>query len=379
LLTLRTGYLTGKIRTNVLDFFEQQPNNRNQSHTASSRLESFAVFLSTVRFLLLTGSLFLTRCSHELCCSRSSFVFSGSVFSAGDRPASVRNGNILFAKEIVEPATPAAGVVQETKQKADAVERSMSEDEIAAYLEKLLSKDFPLPNHYKAHLEAEARIKAALSKKNEIDFKDMPLTEVVQFFREELDVNIQLDMKVLEEIPVDTSGIVTAHAADITARSALGFVLNNLEEPLTWTVKHEMLLITTLDEADIDMTTKFYDVTDLVVVRGENHELSLDYDQLKNVIRSGCDQETLWFDEDGGEGGTIKPFEAVGIHGLAIRQTRQVHDEIELILSGLRRLRRKEPAIIRKVNRFPIKIKRTPIKPPQSGGGTGPFSGGPGI
>jgi hypothetical protein len=108
-----------------------------------------------------------------------------------------------------------------------------------------------------------------------------------------------------------------------------------------------MLLITTLDEEDALLLTKFFDVTDLVVVRGENNELSLDYEQLKDAIRAGCDEETLWVDEDG-EGGTIESFDAVGIHGLAIRQSRQVHDEIEVVLAGLRRLRRKEPAF------FPI-------------------------
>jgi hypothetical protein len=159
-----------------------------------------------------------------------------------------------------------------------------SSDEVDAYLAELLTKEAALPAHYQAYLEAETRIKTALSKKIEIDFDKKPLTEVVQFFQEELDLNIQLDMKVLEEVPIDTSEPVTVHVADITTRSALEFVLSNLEEPLTWTVRHEMLMITTLEEADALMQIKFFDVTDLVVVRGENNELSLDYVQLKAGI-----------------------------------------------------------------------------------------------
>lgn len=254
----------------------------------------------------------------------------------------------------VEAATPAAEATQNTKRKLKPAERSTAADEIAAYLEGLLSKDFPLPDHYKAHLAAEARIKTALSKKIEIDFDDKPLTEVVQFFREELDINMQLEKAVLEEESIDTSEPVTLHTADITGRSALEFILYNLSEPLTWIVQHEMLLITTLDEEDYFMTTKFFDVTDLVVVRGENGKLSLDYNQLIDAIRSGCDEDAIWSDDDG-EGGTIESFDAVGIHGLVIRQSRHVLDEVEVVLVGLRRLRRKESAIFRKIKRTPPK------------------------
>ena len=196
------------------------------------------------------------------------------------------------------------------------------------------------------HLEAEARIKTALSKKIKIDLEEMPLTEVIQFLGEEWGINIQLDIPTLEEVPVDTSELVTAHAADITARSALEFVLFSLDEPLTWHVQHEMMLITTLEESDAILQTMFYDVTDLVLVRHDQNELSLDYVQLKEAILDACDARALWM-YDGGEGGSIEWIDTVGIHGLVIRQTMHVHHEIEVVLEGIGRMRSKEPAIFK--------------------------------
>lgn len=227
----------------------------------------------------------------------------------------------------------------------------VSRKEADAYLAELLTKETPFPTFYQAHLEAETRINKALSRKIELKFEDMPLVDVIEFFREELDINVQLDLKVLEESSIDTGEKVTAHATEITARSALEFVLRNLDEPLTWIVQYEMLLITTLEESDALLQTKFYDVTDLVVTQGEKNELFLNYEQLQEAINSGCDEDALWLDEDG-EGGTVSSVDALGIHCLVIRQTREIHDQIGVILAGLRRLRQKDPVVFKNVKRF---------------------------
>ena len=93
------------------------------------------------------------------------------------------------------------------------------------------------------------------------------------------------------------------------------------------------------------------------------------------MIKSGCDEGALWFDDDA-QGGALISFDAVGIHGLVIRQTRQVIDEVEVLLAGLRQLRRKEPAIHRKIKRVKVESQGGGY----SGGGSsgGDFFGGAG-
>lgn len=226
----------------------------------------------------------------------------------------------------------------------------VSREKTDAYLAELLTKEASFPSYYQAHLEAETKINKALSRKIELEFEDLPLAAVIEFFREELNINVQLDQKVLEESSIETSEVVTAHATDITARSALEFVLRNLTEPLTWIVHHEMLLITTLEESDALLQTKFYDVADLVVTQNEKNEWFHNYEQLHEAIQSGCDEEAFWLEEDG-QGGTVSFVDALGIHCLVIRQTRETHDQIEVVLAGLRRLRRKEPVVFKNIKR----------------------------
>ena len=85
------------------------------------------------------------------------------------------------------------------------------------------------------------------------------------------------------EVGIDTSTPVTKSLHNLPLRSALNLMLR--EHGLTWTIQDDVLLITTPEEADNCLSTKVYDVSDLVVCRGEHDELWDDYDTLIDVDR----------------------------------------------------------------------------------------------
>lgn len=255
----------------------------------------------------------------------------------------------------------------ETQQKSTAEKPAAQSDEFDNYLDKLLAKDVTLPEHYKAQLEAEAKIKKALSRRMDFGVLKMPLNDVVEFFRQELGINIQMDKYSIEDAGGDLTEIVTFSANDIMARSAVNGIFRDLEVPLTWLVEDEVLLITTFEEADMIMTTKFYDVADLALSRSSNKGYSFEYITLLEVIKSGCDENVLW-EEDDGEGGTMSDVDRPGIRGLVIRQTREVHEQIEVILSSLRKLRRKEPTFFKKVASPPPDPYGFYLRPPAISG-----------
>ena len=76
-------------------------------------------------------------------------------------------------------------------------------------------------------------------------------------------MEIVVDHRALEDMNMAVTEPVTVQLDGISLRSALELVLGDLD--LTWTIGSEVLLITNFHEADSRLTTKTYDVGDLVV------------------------------------------------------------------------------------------------------------------
>jgi len=102
-----------------------------------------------------------------------------------------------------------------------------------------------------------------LKSPTEFEFFETPLDEVVNFLREHHHIEVQIDKKALEDLGIGTDTQVTKSLKGISLRSALKLMLRELD--LTYMIKDEVLLITTPEVADNQLSTKVYPVADLVL------------------------------------------------------------------------------------------------------------------
>jgi len=110
---------------------------------------------------------------------------------------------------------------------------------------------------------AEQKIFAALDDDTRIEFIETPLNQVIDFLKDQHDINIEIDTKALDDIGVGSDSPITRNLKGISLRSAFRLMLKDLG--LTYVVKDEVLLITTPEEAESKLVTKVYPVGDLVI------------------------------------------------------------------------------------------------------------------
>jgi hypothetical protein len=110
---------------------------------------------------------------------------------------------------------------------------------------------------------AEARITAALQESTSFEFIETPLRDVIEYLRDLHDIEIQIDQRSLDDVGIGTETPVTRSLKGISLRSALRLLLRELD--LTYIIRDEVLLITTPEEVENNLTTKVYPVADLVI------------------------------------------------------------------------------------------------------------------
>ncbi|MFZ1935680.1 MAG: hypothetical protein WCB27_15250 [Thermoguttaceae bacterium] len=186
--------------------------------------------------------------------------------------------------------------------------------------------------------ENVARIEAALASPTELVFVEAPLVDVLDYLKQRHCIEIQTDHKALEDTGVGTDSPVTVDLKGISLRSALNLMLRNLN--LTWIIEDEVLIITTVEEAETRLDTKVYDVADLVVCRDEHDMPWDDYDSLTDIITSTI-KPTSW-DGVGGPG-SIQGNALGTAKVLVVSQTRDVHEEIAALLAKIREVAKKTP------------------------------------
>jgi len=113
---------------------------------------------------------------------------------------------------------------------------------------------------------AEQKIFAALEDDTRLEFIETPLNSVIDFLKDQHDINIEIDTKALDEIGIGSDSPITRNLRGISLRSALRLMLKDLD--LTYVVRDEVLLITTQEEAESKLVTKVYPVGDLVLPIG---------------------------------------------------------------------------------------------------------------
>jgi hypothetical protein len=110
---------------------------------------------------------------------------------------------------------------------------------------------------------SEERIFSALGEETSLQFTESPLSDVITYIKERHKIPIQLDTAALDTAGVTTDSPVTIDVEGISLKSAMRLMLKSIE--LTYTVRDEVLLITTPEEVDNALVTKVYPVADLVV------------------------------------------------------------------------------------------------------------------
>ncbi len=209
----------------------------------------------------------------------------------------------------------------------------------------------------------EEAIRRALARPIRLDFKETPLSDVVTSLKRKTGVEVLIDHKALDDVGIGADTPLTVQVADVKLRSALDFILRPLD--LTWTVAHEVLLITTPEDAEGMVRTKVYDICDLPSYRNEQGEGLPAFEFLADAI-TGCIEPVSWSSVGGP--GSIEPFDAPGIKVLVVSQTWKTHERIDTLLEKLRQLRGK-PLTEEEIARLPLPPKpwllETPMPKPQ--------------
>ncbi|HEV3024091.1 MAG TPA: hypothetical protein VGX76_16560, partial [Pirellulales bacterium] len=214
----------------------------------------------------------------------------------------------------------------------------------------------PLPS------AGQREILAALDQPTEFDFREQPLSDVIDYFKQKHGIEILLDTKALGRAGVGTDTPITQTLKNLTLRSALRVLLMQLDS--TYVVGDGYLMITSKTEAESKLSCKIYPVHDLVTLdsdfrparpRGDDspvvnevvqsgfggfpgglarHDEAGDFPGLIETITTTI-APTTW-DEVGGPGAITGNGNSQTI---AVSQTDDVHEEIVALLAALRRVR----------------------------------------
>jgi hypothetical protein len=168
----------------------------------------------------------------------------------------------------------------------------------------------------------------ALRQASTCEFLDTPLEEAADFLAAQHNIEVRLDKQALADVGIAADVPITLKLGPVPLESTLALLLRPLD--LTWIIRDDGLVITTPEAAEQALMTVDYNVRDLLVATGGNVA------PLMKVIFSTI-APASW-DEVGGRG-SLAPVPGAG--NLRVRQTFQVHRQIERLLNDLRRIRQR--------------------------------------
>lgn len=170
----------------------------------------------------------------------------------------------------------------------------------------------------------EARIRAALAEPISIDVKLEPLTHLIAQLADHGGFPAVLHARWIPESGVPPDLPVNVLLNDVSLDSVLRSVLEPLE--LAFLIRNEMLVVTTREFAEAHLPLVAYPVHDLVAT-----ERGPDFDPLTVLLHSTI--ATDQWDEVGGPGS----IGGVARGWLIVRQSDEVHAQIDALLANLRR------------------------------------------
>lgn len=172
----------------------------------------------------------------------------------------------------------------------------------------------------------EQEILAALNERQQIEFVEQPLSDVVAALRDAFDVEILLDDKALDDAAMSGDTPITLASMK---KSSLKSILSLLRKRygLYYLIDEDALTLTTREvaESEENLVLRVYPVGDLLE-QG-------DFDSLVNLITETVAKDS-W--EQGGGVGNGKMAPSRAAKSLAISHTQHVHDKVLRLLKALR-------------------------------------------
>ncbi len=190
---------------------------------------------------------------------------------------------------------------------------------------------------------ADSKLMARLGKKAAMEYEDEALSDVLEVISRKHDIPVVIDTSALEDFGIGTDTPVSIRIRGLPLVSALRTMLHELD--LTYVMRDEVLMITTMEEAESLLQLRLYPVGDLVLPadreRGESgcERGDCDFNPLINAIR--CSVEPDSWDNIGGPG-AIAPLSQPPV--LTISQTEEVHEQVMHLLTELRRVKKLQSA-----------------------------------
>ena len=111
--------------------------------------------------------------------------------------------------------------------------------------------------------ESEQHIFEELDRPTEVDFFETPLSDAFDTLAEFHNINIELNSNEFDNLGVDTGTPITKTYNGVSLRSAMRLILR--EYDLTFVVRDEVLVITSVEDAEQELVTRVYPVGDLVL------------------------------------------------------------------------------------------------------------------
>ncbi len=216
---------------------------------------------------------------------------------------------------------------------------------------------------------SRASIKDELLKVTDVDFDLTTLEDAVDMIKEQHPIPIVVDVAAFDLAGLSASDeTITLNLSGTSLRSSLRLMLKPLD--CTYVVKDEVLLITTIEEADQYLVTEIYPVVDLVSSK-DSSSVARSVDMLIGMLVRTVSPET--WENVGGIGG-ISYYRGQ----LVVAQTGQVHEEIVALLAKLRQSIKTHGGL-----ELPLPDSSTGggggPRPGLNGGGSGGFGGGGGA
>ncbi len=190
----------------------------------------------------------------------------------------------------------------------------------------------PVPaEHAKQQDGAISAAEQALDKEVTLKYANVPLADVAKSIGDMTGVNVLLDLQALQEAGVDGATKVDFEAPQLPLRTALNFLLQQMDlayEP----TDDNIIWVTTESRAKNTTTVKVYDMQDLAAPKSTLRRGEGDFDWLIDVITS-CVAPTAW--SAAGGSGSIASFG----NALVVHQTPDIQEQVAALLVALRTAR----------------------------------------
>ena len=183
---------------------------------------------------------------------------------------------------------------------------------------------------------AEQRINAALGMplKTPLQYDGEQLNLIFEAISEEYGIPIVFDRAALDEVAISPEAEVSINLQNVSLNTALSVMLKEPGlEDLKLIVDHEILLVTTKEQANAVLKVQVYRVDDLIAKTSRFNALNSpdDYDELIDVIVA-CVEHDSWMENGKGEG-EVQAF-SPGL--LVVTQTQNVQEQVADLLAKLR-------------------------------------------